>query len=559
MRYHALASDYDGTLALRGAVDEPTVEALERLWGSGRHLVLVSGRLLSDLQAVFPRLDLCSRVVAENGAVVHVPGERRTSALAPAPDPRFLDALRERGVPFAAGEVIVATEEPHDQAVLAAIRDLGLDLHIVFNKGAVMVLPAGVSKATGLDAALAELGLSARGTVGVGDAENDHAFLERCELAVAVANALPAVRERADLVTEGDHGAGVVELVDRLLRDDLAEITAGLERLRLPLGVEAGGREVAVPATSRGLVVAGPSASGKSTLATAFVEELAGRGYQFAVIDPEGDYDRLPDAAVIGDPDRPPALAEVLRLLEAGQNVVVNLLGLPVEDRPGFLAGFLPAVLALRKASGRPHWLIVDEAHHVLPDADQGILPVDEDLPGLLLLTVHPDRVSGDVLGRTDGIVAFGDRPAETVAAYARAQDMEPPGGEAPGTDEVVGWWKGRPAIRFRPRQPRGERRRHVRKYLRGDLGPDSFVFTGPRGELRLRAQNLLLFLQIGEGVDDETWQFHRGRHDYSRWLREAVKDPSLAGEAERIEASRDEPAAARRRLRQAVEERYTI
>jgi hypothetical protein len=50
-----------------------------------------------------------------------------------------------------------------------------------------------------------------------------------------------------------------------------------------------------------------------------------------------------------------------------------------------------------------------------------------------------------------------------------------------------MGWWKGRPAFGFRARQPSGERRRHVRKYLRGDPGPARFVFTGPRSELRQR------------------------------------------------------------------------
>src|SRR5262245_9874002 len=142
MRYRVLAADYDGTLASDSTVDAATVAARERLRRSGRHLVLATARRLPDLESVFPRLDLCSRVVAENGAVLHVPGERATSVLAAAPDPRFLQALSARGVPFHAGEVIVATDQPYEQAVLAAIRELGLDLHIVFNGLAVMVLPA---------------------------------------------------------------------------------------------------------------------------------------------------------------------------------------------------------------------------------------------------------------------------------------------------------------------------------------------------------------------------------------------------------------------------------
>jgi HAD superfamily hydrolase (TIGR01484 family) len=93
--------------------------------------------------------------------------------------------------------------------VLEVIKALGLELQVIFNKGAVMVLPSGTNKATGLKAALKEVGLKPEEVVGVGDAENDHAFLELCGCAVAVGNALPAVKDRAHLVTEATHGAGV--------------------------------------------------------------------------------------------------------------------------------------------------------------------------------------------------------------------------------------------------------------------------------------------------------------------------------------------------------------
>ena len=105
--------------------------------------------------------------------------------------------------------------------MLEAIRDLGLELQIVFNKGAVMVLPAGVNKAFGLDHALKEMKLSRHDTVGVGDAENDHAFLQLCEFSAAVSNALPAVKEAVELVLPADHGAGVEFLIDQILSDDL--------------------------------------------------------------------------------------------------------------------------------------------------------------------------------------------------------------------------------------------------------------------------------------------------------------------------------------------------
>ncbi|MFF5205774.1 HAD family hydrolase [Streptosporangium sp. NPDC000396] len=228
MRYRALACDYDGTLATGGRVGDDTVAALERLARSGRRLILVTGRELDGLMRVFPRLDLFDRVIAENGAVLYRPGERTSSPLAEPPPAAFAERLRELGVdPLSTGSVIVATEEPYGETVRGVIRDLGLESQVILNKGAVMVLPSGVDKASGLAAALAELGIPAHGTVGVGDAENDQVLLSACACAVAVANALPAVKERCDLVTERDHGAGVAELADRLVEDDLAGVDTG--------------------------------------------------------------------------------------------------------------------------------------------------------------------------------------------------------------------------------------------------------------------------------------------------------------------------------------------
>jgi HAD superfamily hydrolase (TIGR01484 family) len=218
MRYYALATDYDGTIASAGFVSSATLAALRRLRSSGLKLLLVTGRERSDLAAIFAQSSEFDRIVVENGALLLRPatGEERT--LAESPPSQFVETLRQRGVtPLSVGRVIVATTEPNEHVVLETIRDLGLELQVIFNKGSVMVLPSGVNKATGLKAALVELGLSPEYVVGVGDAENDHAFLEYCGYSVAVANALPAVKARVDWVTQAAHGEGVAELIERLL------------------------------------------------------------------------------------------------------------------------------------------------------------------------------------------------------------------------------------------------------------------------------------------------------------------------------------------------------
>jgi hydroxymethylpyrimidine pyrophosphatase-like HAD family hydrolase len=224
MRYLALATDYDGTIAHDGIVDGATIDALRRLRDSGRKLILVSGRELEDLFRTFDHVELFDRLVLENGALLYCPATKQERLLAPAPPPEFVSRLKRLSVPLSVGRSIVATIEPHEHAVLDAIRDLGLEWHVIFNKGSVMALPSGVTKATGLVPALEELGLRCERVVGVGDAENDHAFLRRCGLSVAVANALPAVKAAADLVTSGTRGTGVTELIDRLLADDLSGV-----------------------------------------------------------------------------------------------------------------------------------------------------------------------------------------------------------------------------------------------------------------------------------------------------------------------------------------------
>ncbi len=225
MYFVALATDYDGTLAEDGIVAEETIAALCSFRQSGRKLILLTGRELPDLRRVFSDLDLSHAAVVENGAVLVDPATGEEIPLGDEPPPRFIEELRRRNVtPLSVCRSIVATWEPNEKIVLDTIRDLELELQIVFNKGAVMVLPAGINKASGLAAALARLQLSPLNVVGIGDAENDHAFLHACGCAVAVANALPMVKADAEIVTSAPRGAGVAETVRRILETDLSEI-----------------------------------------------------------------------------------------------------------------------------------------------------------------------------------------------------------------------------------------------------------------------------------------------------------------------------------------------
>ena len=223
MRFAALATDYDGTLAKDGIVESQTVEALQRLRRSGRRAILVTGRTLPSLRGAFPCLREFDSIVAENGATLYNPVNGFEQVLAGGPSQALVDLLRERtSQPLEVGHVIVSTSHLEKQIVLDSIQELGLELQIIFNKESLMILPSGVNKATGLAAALQSLGLSSRNVAGIGDAENDHALLAACGFSAAVANAVPAIKNRVHLATKEPFGRGVVELIDELIANDLA-------------------------------------------------------------------------------------------------------------------------------------------------------------------------------------------------------------------------------------------------------------------------------------------------------------------------------------------------
>lgn len=581
MRFFALATDYDNTLASDGRVAAPTWAALERLRASGRHAILVSGRELDDLLTICPRIELFSRVVAENGGVLYCPADGGRRLLAPAPPDDFVAELRRRApAAFGVGETLVATMKPHEHVALDVIRDLGLELQIIFNGDAVMIVAPGVSKASGLSAALADLALSPLNVVGVGDAENDHALLDACGLAAAVANALPGLKKHADLVTQGVAGAGVAELIDALVADDLRSIADASPRSRIVLGTGRDGQDekpVSLSAHGSVVLLVGTSGCGKSTATAGLIERLTSAGWQICIVDPEGDYSHDDATLVVGDADNAPSIDEAMQLLcrPAGPVIAVNLLRVLPADRPVFCANLLLQVQRLRTGTGRPHWLVFEEAHHLFPAVWAGAnQAIPDALETALAVTVSPEQLSPVLLQQVDMVLAMGDDAHEALQRFAAASGREPPASGGDGADpsmngrarldrgDALVWRVGDSAppqvLRLEP--GRTEKRRHRRKYAEGLLIPErSFYFRGEHNALNLRAHNLVLFVEIAEGVDAATWEFHRQRGDYSRWFEQQIGDADLAEEARNIERdSTLDAAQSLARIRAAIHARYT-
>jgi hypothetical protein len=162
-----------------------------------------------------------------------------------------------------------------------------------------------------------------------------------------------------------------------------------------------------------------------------------------------------------------------------------------------------------------------------------------------------------------DAVVGIGQLAESVIREVAKLQQhkVELPG-RAPPAGQAMLWLRDghEPPFLFTPATARAERRRHIRKYATGELDPDrSFFFRGPDNKLNLRAQNLDLFVQLADGVDDETWMHHLRAGDYSRWFRDNIKDPDLARDAETVEQESSlSPQVSRQRIRAAIESRYT-
>jgi hypothetical protein len=318
----------------------------------------------------------------------------------------------------------------------------------------------------------------------------------------------------------------------------------------------------------RRLAIAGPSGGGKSTTVAAIVERLAEKKYQVCLFDPEGDYDEFERFVTLGGPQRVPGVSEVLEVLNMVEHsLTINLLGVPLADRPSLFLSLLSRVQELRAKTGRPHWIIIDEAHHLLPAAlHSANLTIPKEISTFALVTVHPDQVARSIFGSVNGLIAIGADPSSVIDQFSAGsgKNLQPRSLPRPPKEpgEVVAWWfnDSQQPVLVKIDPAKAELRRHHRKYEMGELGEDkSFYFRGAEGKLNLRAQNMKMFAQLAEGVDEDTWNYHLRNSDYSHWLRNAVKDTAIAEEVAGIETDAQLNAAeSRAQILKAIRKRYT-
>jgi hypothetical protein len=315
------------------------------------------------------------------------------------------------------------------------------------------------------------------------------------------------------------------------------------------------------------MLICGPSGSGKSTLTNRLVDAISEQAYQFCLIDPEGDYESFEGAVVLGGPNSQPQIDEALHVLEQPDaNLVFCLTGVPIPERPAFFQQLLAGLTQLRVRTGRPHWVLLDEAHHLIP-ADW--VTSTDSLPSnwmnVVLITVQPSLLPQSILDQVETVAVVGNDPRPFFEDFVSVANFTMP--ELPTEEvqdgEILIWTTSSPSriTRCKALKSLRQHHRHRRKYSEGQLPPDrSFFFQGRKGALNLRAQNLIIFCQLAEGIDDDTWQYHLECGDYSRWFATSIKDDNLASEAMQIEEQKNlPPAESKKLILAAIQRDYTL
>lgn len=535
--FHAVAVDYDGTLTEGRSPGSGVLAAIADARAAGVRVVLVTGRILAELREDFPEVDShFDSIVAENGAVVtHTGGGVRR--VAPPVPSALADALEASGVRLRRGMVLLATWIEYDPAVLAAVQRLGLECQLVHNRGALMVLPANVSKGTGLEEALADLGVSPHNCVGVGDAENDHSLLDACEVGVAVANAISALKARADLVLAGAAGEGVTALLR-----DIVKGGPGVEpkRWQVELGTYEDGSPARIPASQVSVLIQGGSGAGKSYIAGLFTEGLLDLDYTVCVLDLEGDHPGLGErrgVVTVGGVEGLVPPEHVVRLIRHRlASVIVDLSLEPFETRRTYARTLLAELLDRRGESGLPHWIVVDEAHVPLgPEFDAPYLTARP--PGLCLVTYRPDHLCSQA---------------------ATGHDVEL---EARSPESVLLTRPGSPARPFRPHRRDTAHVRHWHKYTAVPTAEGlRFYFRSPGGPTGRSAGHLAEFDAELRATSDAVVRHHASHGDFSRWVEDIFRDSTLGHDVAEVEArlrAGAAPARARAEILRALESRY--
>ncbi len=261
MNYKLVAVDLDGTLLdEEHRIGKDALDAIGRAADAGVAFTIATGRMHDSAAKFAEVLGLELPIISYNGSVIRSAGESEEYRHLKVPKESAAEALslvgKDKALRYAFMNDRVITDTPHEWTDNYA-KVLGVDMEcvedliarldddptmLVFmcdesdtpvtteflagrldssvrltnsNPWFVDVLNRDASKASALKFLADELGIPMEETIAIGDSWNDLEMLQVAGLGVAVANAAEELKSRADYVTRGARGRGVVEVLEK--------------------------------------------------------------------------------------------------------------------------------------------------------------------------------------------------------------------------------------------------------------------------------------------------------------------------------------------------------
>lgn len=270
MKYQILVLDLDGTLTnSKKEISKPTLDALIEIQEAGRKVVLASGRPTCGVSPLAEQLHLeryGSYILSFNGAritdcrsgeviynkslpkdvittIYEIASKYPVDILGYVPD-AVLSGLQTNEYSQIEANInkipltpvsdfcnLVLNQDNNkflitgDPDIIAQVQDEMIRnfrgrLNIYRSEPYFLeIMPQNIDKAYSLQKLLSSIGISADHMICCGDGYNDMTMIEYAGLGVAMENAQPLLREKADFITKSNDDDGILYVIDQFMRD----------------------------------------------------------------------------------------------------------------------------------------------------------------------------------------------------------------------------------------------------------------------------------------------------------------------------------------------------
>jgi hypothetical protein len=227
--------------------------------------------------------------------------------------------------------------------------------------------------------------------------------------------------------------------------------------------------------------------------------------------------------------------------------VVTDLSHRPHDEKQHYVRAILPTLNVLRRHTGLPHRILLDEAHYYLHDANAEHL-LDLERNGYPIVTYCASRLPAALLEATEVMVATCESSPTEIDALGRccANGREP----TPGDWSMLAHLKIGQAAALPITEEAGQELRlftiaprltpHVRhreKYVDVPVSAHrAFVFNANGHPAALRVRTLRQFVSVLENTPASSLDSYLVRGDFSRWIADVFGDRALADDLRALE-----------------------